>query len=166
MNALDALYRCQRAWEATQPQLFMELWPDDGLDDTHADSRSCGSGEPVCVVEPGAAASPEAAGLEPRLTAGEGLLPGVRSTGRTAGADGEHGYSLGSTHSPAVSRVLNPGDTEPRRAYVHGELTVPRAAPPTPSCRVEGGSVSPLTYDRPRPQDVAVNRGRGQEVTV
>lgn len=35
MNAMDALYRCQRAWEATQPQLFWTnevLWPD-GLDE-------------------------------------------------------------------------------------------------------------------------------------
>ena len=28
MNALDALYRCRRAWEATQPQLF---WTDENL---------------------------------------------------------------------------------------------------------------------------------------
>lgn len=125
MNALDALYRCQRAWEATQPQLFFELYPDDdGLDDTHADSRSCGHGEPVRVVEPAA------------ITA----------------------------NSPGGG--LNPGDTEPCHAIVHAELTAfsPRVAPPFPSSG--RGSVSPLTYDRPRPQDVAVQRGRGQEVTV
>lgn len=28
MTPLDALYRCQRAWERTQPQLFFDLWPD------------------------------------------------------------------------------------------------------------------------------------------
>ena len=28
MNALDALYQCRRAWEATQPQLF---WTDENL---------------------------------------------------------------------------------------------------------------------------------------
>ena len=36
MTALDALYRCQRAWERSQPQLFMELWPDVGLDEREA----------------------------------------------------------------------------------------------------------------------------------
>lgn len=32
MTPLDALYRAQRAWERTQPQLFMDLWPDDELE--------------------------------------------------------------------------------------------------------------------------------------
>ena len=32
MTPLDALYRAQRAWERTQPQLFLELWPDDELE--------------------------------------------------------------------------------------------------------------------------------------
>lgn len=34
MNALEALARCQRAWEASQPQLFIELYPD-GLDEAY-----------------------------------------------------------------------------------------------------------------------------------
>lgn len=57
MNALEALARCQRAWEATQPQLFFELWPDDGLDETELRV-------PLGLVEPAVAvASPEAGGL-------------------------------------------------------------------------------------------------------
>ena len=48
MNALEALTRCRRAWEATQPQLFWtdaNLW--GGLDE-----RDAGA---VLLVEPAAA---------------------------------------------------------------------------------------------------------------
>lgn len=75
MNALDALWRCQRAWERSQPQLFMELYPD-GLDEPH---RSA-----VRFVEP--AAIPQslpggglAAGAEPCCDNG-GLTAGIPSS--------------------------------------------------------------------------------------
>jgi hypothetical protein len=72
MTPLEALHRCQRAWEATQPQLFFDLWPD-GLDEPQTSA--------LRFVEP-AACPPEpppggglAAGAEPgrdhrELTAG------------------------------------------------------------------------------------------------
>jgi hypothetical protein len=41
VNALDALYRCRRAWEATQPQLF---WTDDNLWGAAAGEEDSGSG--------------------------------------------------------------------------------------------------------------------------
>ena len=41
MTALEALAQAQRAWEATQPQLFFEL-EDAGLD--QAQGRSCEAG--------------------------------------------------------------------------------------------------------------------------
>ena len=48
MNALEALTRCRRAWEATQPQLF---WTDEnlwgGLDEQDAGA--------VLLVEPAVA---------------------------------------------------------------------------------------------------------------
>ena len=56
MTPLDALYRAQRAWERTQPQLFFELWPDVGLDEPHPSA--------VRFVEPAALPlSPPGGGL-------------------------------------------------------------------------------------------------------
>ena len=39
MTPLEALERCRRAWEASQPQLPLELYPDVGLGDTHERPR-------------------------------------------------------------------------------------------------------------------------------
>jgi hypothetical protein len=54
VTPLDALYRAQRAWEQSQPQLFFELWPDSGLDETHVPARPCALGVEAAVrlVEP------------------------------------------------------------------------------------------------------------------
>jgi hypothetical protein len=74
VTPLEALYRCQRAWEATQPQLFMELWPDDGLDE-----RETGA---LALVEP-ARHTPSIA------SPAGGLNPGAEPCRDLLGTDGE-----------------------------------------------------------------------------
>ena len=48
MNALEALNRCRRAWEATQPQLF---WTDENLWGG-LDGQRAGASLPVEPVAP------------------------------------------------------------------------------------------------------------------
>jgi hypothetical protein len=57
MTPLEALDRARVAWERSQPQLFLELWPDGGLDEVHCRrptgvGASCGKGHGVHLVEP------------------------------------------------------------------------------------------------------------------
>jgi hypothetical protein len=155
VNALEALWRCQRAWERSQPQLFLELWPDDGLD----------AGQPsalLCVEPAVAVASPEAGGLASRLTAGAGSreVPSLGSV--PEGSD--------RADSPAVSRVLNPG-AEPCRGDDR-ELTVecpasPLVARSSPAAPPAGSGGSAHSHNTPGPHALPPKRTRAaQEVTL
>lgn len=72
MTPLEALARARAAWEATQPQLFLELWPDIGLNEPLR--HPLGDGERR-LVEPALGRAPQAS--RPR----GGLNPGPEPNG-------------------------------------------------------------------------------------
>jgi hypothetical protein len=170
VNALEALWRCQRAWEQSQPQLFIELYPDDGLDEPQPSA--------LRFVEPAVAvASPEAGGLETRLTAGESLLLAEGPTGSFGGQPDSEGIALpgvGTSRSPAVSRVLNAG-AEPCRDLLgtDGKSFLLTAAPAhgktEPSSWANGsaaGASAPLIADGMAEQGVTGFCDSGPGLTV
>ena len=115
MTPLDALYRCQRAWEATQPQLFWTnevLWPDNGLDDGQELTR-------LPIVEPAAS---------PPIPPGGGLTLGAEPC---CGTPSE--LTAQSLHSPA--RVGSGGSAP-------STTTTPRAAQPGQVKRGTGQEVT------------------------
>ena len=69
MNALDALYRCRRAWEASQPQLF---WTDENL---WGDGWTGSVREAALPVEPAAPLLTAAAGSALTTYNGDGANP-------------------------------------------------------------------------------------------
>lgn len=131
MTPLDALYRMQRAWEATQPQLFWTnevLWPDTGLGDGEAVAHSAAEhAADLPIAEPVA---------NPLLAVGGGLDPPLEAGEKTKSVSGSGarvplGTDTGITRSPASSRDrLDPG-AEPCRDQ--RELTANRSyAAPQP----------------------------------
>jgi hypothetical protein len=108
VTPLEALYRCQRAWERTQPQLFFELWPDGGLDEREACRPS--------LVEPAAT---------PQYLPRGGLAAGAEPCCDLLGTDGESSlftappaWSGGS--APLINQTA-PGRTSPEDVRDQGQ---------------------------------------------
>ncbi len=114
MTPLDALYRAQRAWEASQPQLFFELWPDDGLDETHVPARPYGvpgAEAAVRLVEPV---------VTPRSLPGYGLTAGAEPCRDLLGTDGASSLITAlaapmSAGSAPLSNTTGPHALPPKR---------------------------------------------------
>ena len=113
MTPLEACDRARRAWERSQPQLFMELWPDSGLDDGQELTR-------LPIVEPAAS---------PLTPPGGGLTVGAEPCCGT----GSELTANRSLHGPA--RVGSGGS-----APLHNES--PRAAQPGQVKRGTGQEVT------------------------
>jgi hypothetical protein len=125
VTPLDALFRCQRAWEATQPQLFFELWPD-GLDEPQTSALRFVEPAVCLPTSPGGGL---AAGAEPcrDLVGADGvpsLLTAAPAHGQTERLlPGANGAAAGAS-APPINQTA-PGRRSPQGMRSQGqEVTV------------------------------------------